>query len=362
MNSIWPGVRQQLRDDLPILMPLAAISIGMLILVRNRVSARLDPVELNLQLYCLTLGLGGVAALAIALRRERPSSPFAYLTARLAHRDFAESIARGLPMLSAMILFVPIFSVVKSSIPELTGYSWDPALIAADRAILGTDAWRVLQPALGHPQVSAALSYLYHLWVLLIYLGGVYVCFFVKDRTLRAQYFIARFAIWIVMGLGIAMTFASVGPCFVGPLFGNHTFDAQMAYLRHANAQHRILVLPVQAELLAHFRAHSATLGAGISAMPSLHVAMAMLSALAARRLSRVAGGLLFGFTFLIFLGSIHLGYHYAVDGLVGASMTAALWLAAGVLARRIIRRADQADGARGSAGTGALAATPSPY
>ena len=40
--------------------------------------------------------------------------------------------------------------------------------------------------------------------------------------------------------------FASVGPCFVGPILSDHHFDAQMEYLRMANTHYTVLVLPVQ--------------------------------------------------------------------------------------------------------------------
>ena len=37
-----------------------------------------------------------------------------------------------------------------------------------------------------------------------LFVGGVFFAFFVEDREVRAQYFITRFAIWSIMGLGLA--------------------------------------------------------------------------------------------------------------------------------------------------------------
>ena len=71
-------------------------------------------------------------------------------------------------------------------------------------------------------------------------------------------------------------------------------------------------------------------LGAGIAAMPSMHVAGALLFALAGWRESRALGLLLTGYAVLILVGSVHLAWHYAVDGYVAALVTAFLWWAVG--------------------------------
>jgi len=68
----------------------------------------------------------------------------------------------------------------------------------------------------------------------------------------------------------------------------------------------------------------------GISAMPSIHVGVAVLFAILGWRTNRILG---FGFTIyalLIQLGSIHLGWHYAIDGYFSAILTGMLWKGSG--------------------------------
>ena len=75
--------------------------------------------------------------------------------------------------------------------------------------------------------------------------------------------------------------------------------------------------------------------GTGISAMPSLHVAIATLCALFAWRCGPRAGMLMSVYAAIIFLASIHLGWHYAIDGYVSIVSTVLLWGAVGWALRR---------------------------
>ena len=76
-------------------------------------------------------------------------------------------------------------------------------------------------------------------------------------------------------------------------------------------------------------------MASGISAMPSLHVAIVTLCAISGWYVNRLVGGLMTLFAIVIFIGSIHLGWHYAVDGYASALATAAIWIAVGRLLRR---------------------------
>lgn len=238
------------------------------------------------------------------------------------------------PILIAIFLFLPVFSMLKSAIPLFTDYSWDPRFIEWDRAIHGQDAWLAFQPLLGWPIVTAILAVLYHLWMLLPYFGCLSVLYFIKDRALIFRFFAAYFLCWIVLGVIGATWLASVGPCFAAPMLGIHTFDPQMAYLREANEHYPVMVLKVQDALIAWYQSGSSGLGRGISAMPSMHVSIAVLFALVARQISRALFIAATVFAVLIMLGSVHLAYHYAVDGYLAIVAKLAIWALAGWLER----------------------------
>jgi membrane-associated phospholipid phosphatase len=73
--------------------------------------------------------------------------------------------------------------------------------------------------------------------------------------------------------------------------------------------------------------------GGGISAMPSVHNALAALFALAAFQLNRAAGWIAASYAALIWIGSIHLGWHYALDGVVAFALTYGIWIVCGRIA-----------------------------
>ena len=58
--------------------------------------------------------------------------------------------------------------------------------------------------------------------------------------------------------------------------------------------------------------------GAGISAFPSLHVAGAAWVAAVVASLSRKLAPLAWAYFLLILMGSVYLGWHYALDGIAG--------------------------------------------
>jgi hypothetical protein len=341
MRRVLAEFRRGAAADGPILAGVFVVWICLLAVLTTKDVSGLQTLSYfaNFVLYLCALVFFLAFLIGRTLWRARPDRPIGYLRAVCVEKRIAAQFMRGLPMLLALAVFMPAFSAMKSAISLFHPYTWDHVWIAADLAVHGTDPWRILQPVLGYPIVTAFIAACYHVWVLLIYAGSVYFCFFNKNATLRAQYFIGYFAIWTVIGVILATALASVGPCFVGPLLGNHHYDQQMAYLRSANAHFPIMVLSVQDALLASYQASNHGLGRGITAMPSIHVAMATLFFLAMRRVSRKAGWLFGAFAVIVAVGSVHLAYHYAVDGYVSIAVTSLIWIAAGALARRMMER-----------------------
>lgn len=293
----------------------------------------------NVRFYMIALVVYISGALAYLLIRYKPVEPSKFLATSEPALRLWRAVIAGLPLIIALSFFLPTFSLIKSGIPLFNEYHWDDEFIIIDRTLHGTDPWRILQPVLGFPIVTSVLAKLYHAWFLLIYAGSMFFAFAVEDRQLRYRYFVAYFVMWTIGGMAMAVGLASVGPCFLEPVLGNPYFAEQMAYLHEAHAHYPVDVLEVQSEMIAWYESGQYGLGRGISAMPSMHVALAFLFFLGIRHVSRIAGWFFFAFFVIIQVSSVHLAYHYAIDGYVSIALVGTVWWLSGKLVPLLLSR-----------------------
>lgn len=285
---------------------------------------------LQLQIFASTYALvvGGLVLKRLAARPERPLRDLLTSAPALFERFLVAA-----PAAVAVSLFAASFSVLKSAIPAMASYRWDDVFADWDVAIHGVDAWKVIQPLVGYPSVTSALNLVYHFWFVLLYAALAVACALDPASRLRKQFLLAFVLCWALVGNLAATLLASVGPCFMLPMMGDPRYEGLMSYLRSVAQTHPLPALKVQSGLLHQAQTWSGGLGAGISAMPSMHVAMSVLIALLAYRASRWLGLAGVAFALTIMIGSVHLGYHYAVDGYVAVAMTLAIWALSGRLA-----------------------------
>jgi hypothetical protein len=76
-------------------------------------------------------------------------------------------------------------------------------------------------------------------------------------------------------------------------------------------------------------------IGTGISAMPSIHVAIALWIAFVVRSYLPRTQAVMFGWFGLILVGSVLLGWHYAVDAIAACLITLVAWNLAGAFTKQ---------------------------
>jgi hypothetical protein len=172
---------------------------------------------------------------------------------------------------------------------------------------------------------------------------GVILCAWMPSGTfrLRTQYLLSYLAVWIGIGSILAFLMPSGGPCYYTQLVGPAPeFDALTRQLLQDQQAvgTPLSSLQFQAMLLKYGAGGQLQMGGGISAMPSVHNALAVLFALAGFRLNKIAGCVLAAYAMVIWVASIHLGWHYAADGLVAAAVTLVIWRVCGRIAEWLDR------------------------
>ncbi len=291
-----------------------------------------------LALTAVALLVFGVVYTLCVVLVEKPKPLGAYLWRELTTKLLTtERIAMALPVLALFPLFTTSFSYFKSVVPAFQPYSWDPQFAAWDQALHGGyHPWQLLQPILGHPFITTIVNGGYHLWFGVTY--GVVLWQMADNRRprLRMRFLLTFLLMWIVLGNLAAILFSSAGPVYFGRVTGlADPFAPLMTYLHAANEVTPVAALEIQDLLWAWYAGHVATPGAGISAMPSMHLAIAFSFALLGFATSRMFGIIFSLFAVVILIGSVHLGWHYAIDGYAGILGAWLIWRFSGWLLDR---------------------------
>ncbi|MGI9288337.1 MAG: phosphatase PAP2 family protein [Pseudomonadales bacterium] len=160
----------------------------------------------------------------------------------------------------------------------------------------------------------------------------------------RQQFFTAFVLCWVVLGAVAALFLSSAGPCYYAdvtgmgdlyaPLMDRLTAIQNELVLHEDFRRTGLRALDTQGVLWESYTTGEVIVGAGISAMPSMHVAIATLCALTAWQANRIFGCIMIVYVLVIVFGSVHLAWHYAVDAYFAIIGTFIIWHFSGGFAR----------------------------
>ena len=210
-----------------------------------------------------------------------------------------------------------VLTWTKTMLPLTSPFWADPLLADIDHAVFRADPWRIAEALFGWaaPMIDGA----YVTWVLVKFVTLATVLAVAKSRK-KTQALLAYFLIMACTALGQYLL-SSGGPVFYARLGFGDRFGA----------------LPIEpwvkvttSYLWTDYLRAGGDIGTGISAMPSLHVAIALWFALVMRVYLPRAAVLGYLYFALILIGSVLLGWHYAADGIAAIAITLMSWRAAG--------------------------------
>jgi hypothetical protein len=318
----------------------AALALGAVF--GRRYVQQLAPSYLSVWLNLAAFFVAAVLSLSICRRlaSQRSERPFA-VVADVLRSGFPPERAAGLALFAALGLFMSSFIAIKCMLPLIQPFWADALLARASRALLlGQDGWRWLHPLLGHPAVTRLIEIAYIPgWMVMMSGMTLYFCAFSRDGKLRRTFLTAFLSAWVVNGLVVACLFMSAGPAFYGDVTGDtERYRGLVEYLAR-EAANPLSAHVQQGWLLEVLHSHTAEVGGGISAFPSLHVSMASLALVGAWRVNRHVGAAVAAFALVIAVGSIHLAWHYALDSLYAVASVAVMWKLASRQAAKLAAR-----------------------
>lgn len=230
-------------------------------------------------------------------------------------------------------------SIEKSLIVHSVGYRLDSAISAFDKSLhLGIFPHEILTPFVEGAHLINVLNIFYYAWFGVLMLAVWCASYLKQDQRLRLQFWWTLLAMQIFLGTIMAHGLATVGPIYYADFYpGDHQpYASFLSHLRDIN-DHQIELqsFRVSGVLLMLCQNASIVDINGISAMPSMHVALAALFFLYFRHYGRWMAVLSFLFLLAIMIGSVYFAWHYAVDGYAGIIGTVVLWYGIGIWLKR---------------------------
>ncbi|MGE5536465.1 MAG: phosphatase PAP2 family protein [Acidobacteriota bacterium] len=223
------------------------------------------------------------------------------------------------------------FWTYKFHIPELVPFYADRALANVDEVIHFGAPWRFLHSITPDAAVPAMVLIYFPAWVVQFAAVIVFAAFHSNDGN-RTRYLVSFATVIAGLGTLLAGTLSSVGPIYYDRFLGGARF-AGLTDALHANAD-ASLIIRVSEQLYAAYVTGTGGLVAGISAMPSIHVAVPALNTLFLLTVNRWAGIAGCIFTAAIMFESVYFGWHYAVDGYVSVIAVSVIWYVAGLITK----------------------------
>lgn len=274
--------------------------------------------------------LAVVRFLWLACVERHPAPLGSFLSTFVRFFGDEERLANGLNGTAVLIVFGSAFSVLKGAIVVLSPFGWDRTLSHIDRILaFGGDPYQRLWWLVESHLAVTTFNFAYNLWFFLL-IGTMFAAAFAsRDSALRHQFLSTLMLTWTIGGFFLAMAVSSAGPCYFARLGFGNTYKPLMDALASTARDSPVWALVTQDALWRGY-IHPSAGSIGISAFPSMHVATAILLALYWRRRLSLAGPFMWVFAGLIFVGSIVLGWHYAIDGLGGAAIAVLCWKTGG--------------------------------
>ncbi len=241
-----------------------------------------------------------------------------------ARKALGNNLAAAINILLVFLVCVAAYNTLKFNIPNVVPYYADPYLAALDERLHGAVPWE-LAHALPRRATSLLIDFFYSIIWFGQWFGVVLYVALSKPGPRKERYLWALGLTTVVAGTILATAFSSVGPIFYDRFYGGSRFAGLSEALDTGNLPQT--VVHFARYLIERYDGREAAFGCGISAMPSMHIAIATLNALFLSSM-RLRPLTIAGWTFLAIMqfGSVYAGWHYAIDGYASMLIAGLIW------------------------------------
>lgn len=225
-----------------------------------------------------------------------------------------------------LILSTYCYGWLKVNVPIVNPRLWDEQLWTLDTYLLGGFSPSLFLTALFDGSVFTGwIDYWYNFWARTLMAMIIFVSAFHKDDE-RRTFITAKIILWS-LGAWLYVAMPALGPVYAFPEVWHQSVGI---YPRALGMQMKLWAnYQSLQEGIALGRISGINPTRGVAAMPSLHVGTHVLFALWAWSKYRPLFIFFLLGTLFTFVGSILTGWHYAIDGIVGAGLAfIALYLA----------------------------------
>ena len=246
-------------------------------------------------------------------------------------------LVSGMLLGMTLIFFQGTFTSLKNAMFQWNGsFRYDELHATIDNWLhFGHDPWRFVEPLIANDTVLYLMEFNYNrIYFTICFSTLFFIMTSPKANKYRLHYVICFMLSWIVIGNILAGIFLSAGPAYYGLVTGDEMrFAPLLAHLQDGVGNNDSTIR-IQSYLWDQHVAGTPKFATGISAFPSVHVALISMNALFAFEVSRRLGWIMVLYATTIFLSSIALGWHYAIDGYVSVVVVAAVYYGLGALLR----------------------------
>ena len=328
---------RELRDDLPLHVVIAAylLSVALACWLVGQ-SDKFTPLVYASKWLGALPFVGSIAAATILVVGgvvAQPAAPITGLVLILRKANLPR-IAAGIILYTSVTMFYGAFPSAKNLLPDIVVFDWDVLLADIDQWLHGGHApWEILH-ALFNGYTRAIDVFYGPVWGVMMLLMVMWVAVFEADRLERKRFFWVFIGCWFVLGNLFAVSIFSGGPIFYDRIVGDTGRFRNLLHNLAAYQDPPLGVQVYQAYLWSIHERRQVGFGVGISAFPSMHLSMATLIGLWLSGLHRGLIPLAILFVLFTLLGSVHLAWHYAVDGYASIAFTLVAWWALGTVMR----------------------------